>query len=121
MVTLKRSDFLKHLAIKNSKNCVNFTASFTKCYSSKTLSLLRETPMSYCFSSIYTEHSYCMFLPDNEVRERRNVVQFLTFLKFLKIFLSMKSFNAIQAIFYSYLVTKRQNTIATNITYITVN
>ena len=33
----------------------------------------------------------------------------------------MKSFNAIQAIFYSYLVTKRQNTIATNITYITVN
>ena len=53
---------------------------------------------------------YVQFLPDNEVRERQNVVQFLTFFK--------ESFNAI---FYSYLVTKRQNTIATNSTYITVN
>ena len=51
--------------------------------------------MSYYFSCIYMEHSYCMFLPDNEVRERRNVVQFLTFLKFLKIFLRTQIFIAI--------------------------
>ena len=51
--------------------------------------------MSYYFSCIYMEHSCCMFLPDNEVRERQNVVQFLTFLKFLKIFLRTQFFIAI--------------------------
>ena len=61
-------------------------------------------------------YSYCMFLPHSIMRSENVETS-----KRLKIFLSMKSFNAIQAIFYSYLVTKRQNTIAMNITYITVN
>ena len=40
------------------------------------------------FFLVLIEHSYSIFLLDNDVRERRNVVYFLTILKFVKMFLT---------------------------------